>query len=251
MSDKADNNPKPSRKTFDRFDERGTHLAELLVFVNGPPLARDVLVSHGIEVTFVPKKRREAYWFANGICLLPELPQAGAWFAEVEVRSLGPEFSETYWTLRFAVAPDDSPPEDMREHAFRGAFPGNLPVLLQLGQIHGRQNLRMRAKYLTRRDRIPSTIEAIAPWLASPPPPGRVLPRETTWDVVGYPALTQVALRETDHDGAVWLRAQGELQTVMSAEGVDVLDAALWADLTTFMAASDRGITRTETLEQA
>jgi len=249
MSDETDDSLEPPRKTFDRFDGRGTHLSELLVFVHGPSLAREVLVAHGIKVTFVPKKRREARWFAKDIYLLPELPQQGAWFASVEVGSLGPEFSETHWALRLAVAPDDGPPEDVRERAFSGAFPGNLPALLQLGRIDGRQDVHVRARYFTRRDRIPSTVDAIAPWLASAPPPGRFFPRWTTWDVAGYPALTRVELEETDYEGVVWLKARGNLQTVISAGSLNAIDAALWADLTTFLAASDRGIVRAETHE--
>ena len=59
MSDETDDNPEPSRKTFDRFDGRGTHLAELLVFVDGPPLAREMLVAHGINARFVHVPGRE------------------------------------------------------------------------------------------------------------------------------------------------------------------------------------------------
>jgi hypothetical protein len=137
MSDETDNNLEPPKKTFDRFDGRGTYLSEVLVFFHGASIDRELLLAHGVKVSFVPKKRREARWFAKEIYLLPELLQQGAWFASVEVRSLGPEFSETYWTLRLAVAPDDDPPEDMRERAFPGTFPGNLPALLRLGRIDG------------------------------------------------------------------------------------------------------------------
>jgi len=247
MSDETDNNLEPPKQIFDRFDGRGTYLSEVLVFFHGAPLERELLVAHGIKVSFAPKKRREARWFAKEIYLLPELLQQGAWFASVEINSLGPDFSETYWTLRLAVAPDDDPPEDMRERAFPGTFPGNLPALLRLGRIDGRQDLHVRAWYFTRRDRIPPTVEAIAPWLASTPPPGRFFPRWTTCDVAGYSALTQVTLEETHYEGGVLLKARGDLQTVISADCLNAIDAALWADLTTFLAATDRGIVRTET----
>jgi hypothetical protein len=251
MSDEIDDRVEPPKRTFDRFDGRGTHLAELLIFVQGPAIERAVLAAHGVKVRFVPKKRLEARWFANDLHLLPALPQQGDWFASVEVRGLGPAFSETYWTLRFAVVPDDAPPEEMRQHAFPGAFPDNLPALLHLGQIDGAQSVRVRARYFTRRDRIPSTVDAIAPWLASSPPHRELVPRQTTWHVAGYRALTQVCLQETDYEGAIWLKAHATLQTVISAASLDAIDAVLWADLTTFLAASDRRIVRTETHEPA
>ena len=102
------------------------------------------------------------------------------------------------------------------------------------------------ARYFTRRDRLPSTVDAIAPWLAFPAPRVMLVPRQTTWDVVGYPAMTQVALQEIDYDGAVWLKARGDLQTEIFAESPDAIDAALWADITTFLAASDRRTVRVD-----
>jgi hypothetical protein len=224
--------------TFTHFDARGAFLGELWFFARGEAIDPNVLETGGIRVVHAERSRFPR-WYANGY-LLPEVVTAGARFVELDVRSMGPHYSETVWHVKVFTCADANGDEldHLQTKAFPGHYPDDLPRLLKAAAISETVNATVVGQYLARREPLDARLESIAPWLRPPPFSESELLRDAVWEVPSSGPLTSVRVRESHVVGAVDLKVTGVVRTAISLESVAELDDLLWRVATSFLSTS-------------